>query len=68
MPSSLFTSRHRLTCEMVKDCSEPVTHIDQDGYIYCADHGVERRTWKPCRKLRTWELHRIERTGSLRHY
>lgn len=52
-----------LTCEMHKDCSQPVSMIEDKGYVYCAEHGVERRSYgRRCRKLRPWEL-RLLRTG-----
>lgn len=46
-------------CDMDRDCKAPVTHIDNKGYSYCAEHAAERKFWKPTRKLRTWELARM---------
>ena len=40
-----------LTCDMVEGCTEPVTHIDSKGYVYCATHGQERKATQRCRKL-----------------
>lgn len=57
-----------LTCDMVKGCTEPVTHIDQDGYAYCTTHGLQRRQYQPCRRLRGWELRRLERGEQLAKY
>ena len=57
-----------LTCDMREDCTEPVTHIDSSGFAYCTPHGIDRRAWKPCRKLRPWELRRLERGEQLRRY
>lgn len=45
-----------LKCDMVSDCTAEVTHIDNKGYIYCTEHGIERRDCRPCRALRKWEL------------
>lgn len=45
-------------CDMTEDCQKPITHVDSAGYIYCADHGLQRRAYEPCRKLRAWELRR----------
>lgn len=57
-----------LTCEMDDACTEPVTHIDNKGFIYCTDHGVDRRWWVPCRKLRPHELNRLRRGEQVRRY
>jgi hypothetical protein len=55
-------------CEMSADCKEPVTHIDNSGFIYCTAHGIARRDWKPCRKLRPHELNRIRRGQQVTRY
>lgn len=57
-----------LKCDMRDDCTNPVTHLDQSGFVYCTTHGVERRDWKPCRKLRDWELRKLQRGEQLRRY
>lgn len=57
-----------LHCEMREDCTEPVTHLDDDGWVYCTEHGIERRGWKCCRKLRDWELRKLQRGEQLTHY
>lgn len=56
-----------LFCDM-GDCNRMVTHIDEKGYVYCTDHGIERRSWKRCRKLRPHELRRLRRGEPLTHY
>lgn len=33
----------RLSCDMDHDCKAEVTHVDQDGFVYCTDHGLARR-------------------------
>ncbi len=30
-------------CEMTKDCANPVTHIGEKGYVYCAEHAQCRQ-------------------------
>lgn len=57
-----------LTCDMVKDCPNTVTHIDRKGYVYCTQHGIERLESQPCRKLRPHELKRLQRGGALTRY
>lgn len=56
------------SCDMDPGCIDPVTHIDQDGFVYCEAHGLSRRTWQPCRKLRPHELRRIERGDQVTRY
>lgn len=69
--------RHSLTeemsantpkCDMQADCIEPVTHIDQDGFAYCTDHGLARRAYQPCRKLRPAELAKLARGEQIAKY
>lgn len=57
-----------LKCDMTDDCTEPVTHIDQSGFAYCTEHGISRRDWKPCRKLRPHELRRLQRGEQVKRY
>jgi hypothetical protein len=57
-----------LKCDMTKDCSAAVTHLDRKGYVYCAPHGVDRRGAQPCRKLQPWELRRLEQGRPLARY
>ena len=56
------------TCDMVRDCREPVTHIDTRGFAYCTAHGLERRDSQPCRKLRAHERRRLERGEQVTKY
>lgn len=58
----------QLRCDMVHGCTEPVTHIDDKGYAYCTKHGEERRGYRPCRKLRGWELRKLQRGEALARY
>jgi len=57
-----------LTCEMSGECKEPVTMMDNGGFVYCTAHGLARRGWKPCRKLRPHELRKLERGETLAKY
>lgn len=48
-------------CEMTNDCEAPVTHLDEKGFIYCKEHGHDRReSGIYCRALRPWELRLIK--------
>lgn len=58
----------KLHCDMERDCAEPVTHIDRKGYVYCTAHGAQRKLYQPCRKLRPFELKRLQTGESLRRY
>ena len=49
----------KIQCEMRENCSNPVTHIGEKGYIYCAKCIVHRRGRERCRKMRAWELQLI---------
>ena len=55
-------------CDMKEDCAEPVTHIGEKGYIYCATHAPDRRGWERVRKMRPHELNRIKRGQPLKKY
>jgi hypothetical protein len=41
---------------MKRDCTNPVTHIGEKGFVYCAEHAPCRKGWERCRKMRVWEL------------
>ena len=50
-------------------CEGGIGYIDQKGFLYCKCHGPERRgSGVPCRKLRPWELRRLERGKPLSRY
>jgi len=58
-----------LKCDMSKTCEEPVTHIDEKGFVYCTKHGVQRRgSGHRCRKLRPNELGQLKRGEPLAQY
>lgn len=33
----------KLCCNMIKDCTNVVTKIDIKGFIYCSEHGNQRK-------------------------
>ena len=57
-----------LKCDMLTDCTAEVTHIDEKGWVYCTEHGLIRRDYMRCRKLRPWELHILTGGNPLRKY
>lgn len=57
-----------LRCDMDLSCRADITHIDDNGFIYCTSHGIQRRDWRPCRKLRPHELARLRRGEVLARY
>ncbi len=46
-----------MKCEMRDDCTQPVTHIGEKGYIYCTNHAHARRYGgiERTRAMRKWE-------------
>ena len=58
------------TCDMVADCQEPLTHLDENGSVYCYQHGVQRQRsgWKRCRKMRPYEINRIYAGKQIERY
>jgi hypothetical protein len=56
------------TCDMAHECPDPVTHIDQAGFVYCTRHGLQRRQYEPCRKLRPHEINRLARGEVVTRY
>lgn len=57
-----------IECDMSFSCKEPVTMIDDSGYIYCTDHGLQRRQHRRCRKLRQHELNALKRGATIKAY
>ena len=53
-----MTSTAGVRCDMYTDCAEPVTHIGDKGYAYCATHGPSRREsgYERVRRMRPWEV------------
>ena len=57
-----------LKCDMIEGCIADVTHIDDKGYLYCAEHGPQRREGgRRCRKLTPSELDRLRRDEAIRY-
>jgi hypothetical protein len=56
------------TCDMTADCIEPITYLDDKGFVYCTMHGLQRQDWRRCRKMRQHELRRIERGLQIERY
>lgn len=57
-----------LTCDGWCDHANPVAMIDTAGFAYCEPCGMTRRMYEPCRKLRPYELRRLERGEQLARY
>lgn len=58
-----------LKCDMSKTCEEPVTHLDEKGFVYCTKHGIQRRgSGHRCRKLSSSELNQLKRGETLARY
>lgn len=57
-----------LVCDMVKDCTERVTHIGEKGYVYCSTHAPWRTGWERTRKLTTGEVKQLEGGTPLSSY
>lgn len=58
----------KLECTMEKDCKNPVAMIDNKGFLYCAQHGAQRKQGGiPCRKLSGGEIKKLERDESIRY-
>jgi hypothetical protein len=49
----------RLKCGMRRECQADVTHIDDKGYVYCREHGIERYSHRRCRQLTAKELRQL---------
>lgn len=64
-----YTKDRKLKCDMDKDCTKEVSHIDHKGYIYCTEHGLYRKCWGTnCRKLRPHELKRLINGETVKKY
>lgn len=68
--SNTSQSKSKPRCEMAADCAQPVTHIGDKGYIYCAEHAARRRAsgYERCRRMRQWECALIEKGKPLPSY
>jgi hypothetical protein len=57
-----------IKCEMDRECEKPVAMIDNKGFIYCAEHGQDRKDFARCRKLRQGEINKLRRGEQLATY
>ena len=65
MPGEIYD----LKCDMEKGCSSSVTMLDNKGFIYCAAHGLQRRSYgTPCRKLTPSEIKSLKRGEPIKTY
>jgi hypothetical protein len=59
----------KLHCDMKKDCENSVSYIDNKGFVYCAEHGQQRKaSGVPSRKLSPAELSQLESGKPLAEY
>lgn len=63
-----YDANNKPVCDMQAGCTAPITHLDKKGFIYCHEHGMERRDYQPCRKLRPHEIRRIESGKPIERY
>ncbi len=57
------------SCEWRSWCKAPVSHIDEKGYVYCAEHGAIRRRYGiRCRALSPAELATIRSGKPIERY
>lgn len=52
--------KRQLKCDMLDGCASKITHIDNKGFIYCADHAFNRKFSVPTRKLLKKEIVQLE--------
>lgn len=57
----------KLKCDMREGCKNPVTHIGEKGYVYCASHAPDRRGYENTRKLRPAEIKKLEAGETIRY-
>lgn len=57
-----------LFCDMERGCSEPVTHVDHRGFVYCAKHAARRKAGgERCRILKVAEIRKLEASQPIRY-
>jgi hypothetical protein len=59
---------YKLACDMSRACADTVSHIDSDGYVYCATHGANRQQHARCRKLTASELKKLRAGQTISRY
>lgn len=53
-------SRHIMPwCDGMRYCEQPVTHLDDKGYVYCTNHGTQRAQHRACRAMTDVEIERL---------
>jgi hypothetical protein len=57
-----------LRCDMTRDCTAPISHIDCKGYIYCKPHGLDRKAYQRCRLLTPAEMKTLLRGEPIAQY
>jgi hypothetical protein len=59
-----------MQCAMRDECRQPVTHIGEKGYVYCAEDAERRRQsgYERTRRMRVWELQLIANGQPLPSY
>ena len=57
-----------LKCDMKRACVKHVTHIDEMGFVYCRDHGIQRKSYCRCRLLQPKELAQLKAGQPLASY
>ena len=64
----MTTINGALRCDMVAGCENPITHIGEKGYIYCADHVGRRGGVERCRRLTAAEKRELLDVGWIKAY
>lgn len=58
-----------LQCDMRDECKNDVTMLEEKGWVYCENHGLQRRAGgRRVRKLRPHELNRLKAGKQLTRY
>lgn len=60
--------KRKLKCDMKAECANPVTHIEDKGWVYCTEHATLRRGIHRIRKMQPWEIRRLEAGKPLQSY
>lgn len=57
-----------LQCAMKDSCRAPVSHIDAKGFVYCEEHGRQRKSTVSCRQLTSKELRDLKSGKPVKEY
>lgn len=55
----------KLQCDMRENCQNPVTHIGNKGWTYCAKHSKDRKGYERTRKMTKAEIKKLESGGQI---